>query len=189
MAPKNSGAQASTKPCGWKCSKPGQVTVLEDQLGDAERGGDRGQVGDDADERDQRAAEGDRAAAGSRAPMSSPKTSGVRADSAFSRSWFSAAAPPTSEPARQFGAQPVDGGAGRRRRGVGGGDGQRHRPAVGACRRAARRRRRGRAARTAVGLRPASADGVSTGQRARARPGRTRRRPGCSRRGRSGSAG
>ena len=31
--------------------------------------------------------------------MSSPNTSGVREDSAFSRSWFSAAAPPTSEPA------------------------------------------------------------------------------------------
>ena len=31
--------------------------------------------------------------------MSSPNTSGVRAESAFSRSWFSAAAPPMSEPA------------------------------------------------------------------------------------------
>ena len=37
----------------------GQVTVLEDQLGDAERCGDGGQVADDPDERDQWAAEGD----------------------------------------------------------------------------------------------------------------------------------
>ena len=54
IAKKNTGPQASRKPCGSKPSRPGAVAFLEDELGDAERGAGGEQVGDDADRRDQR---------------------------------------------------------------------------------------------------------------------------------------
>ena len=102
MAPKNSGAQASTKPCGWKFSTPDRwpswkihfatpnAAAMDARLVTTPTNATSGLP---------------RATSRSKNPSatSSPNTSGVRAESALSRSWFSAAAPPTSEPAGSSG--------------------------------------------------------------------------------------
>ena len=91
-----------------EAEQAGAVAVLEDQPGDAEGGAGGEQVRDDR--RARRSSGACSATSRSRKPSASttPITSGVFAASACSRSWFSAAAPPTSAPRRQRGAEPVD---------------------------------------------------------------------------------
>ncbi len=49
IAKKKTGAHASRKPLGLEAEQAGEVALLEDESGHAERGADREQVGGDAD--------------------------------------------------------------------------------------------------------------------------------------------
>ena len=94
---------------GLEAEQAGAAALLEDQPGDAERGGGGQQAGQGAEQRRSAAPAGRPAAAGSPSARTTPMTSGVESSSWVLRSRFSTAAPPTSADVRQVGAQPVDG--------------------------------------------------------------------------------
>ena len=92
------GSEASTKPCDSKPRKSNTGPFLEDEARDAEGGGGREQVREHADGRDQGRLQREQGSSRKPSTSTTPTTSGVRDDSASSRSWFSAAAPPTRLP-------------------------------------------------------------------------------------------